>query len=102
MAGPMTQIGSALNDELTIVINGVASAMAELEAGHPARIFLIDAGAAARRCGHRAAELLAVDALPDEEPDALEITVSGKGVTLADPRTIEALLETLKRDEGGE
>jgi hypothetical protein len=39
-----------LNDELTVVVTGLAEALARLEPDHPARPFLLDIRAAAQRC----------------------------------------------------
>ena len=47
-----------LNDELTIILNGVAVAFGKLEQGHPARPMLLEIQGAAQRCATRATGLL--------------------------------------------
>jgi hypothetical protein len=47
-----------LNDELTIIINGAAESLAELEPGHPARRLLRDVQWAAERCVWKTSGLL--------------------------------------------
>ncbi len=47
-----------LNSDLTIMLSSVSEALCELEAGHPARPFLLDIQSAAQRCARRAAGLL--------------------------------------------
>jgi hypothetical protein len=47
-----------LNDELTIILNGAAESLAELEPGHPARRLLRDVQWAAERCVWKTSGLL--------------------------------------------
>ena len=68
MPEPMTQAdrvvtlvavaGHELNDELTVMITGIAEALARLEANHPARPFLLDVRAAAQRCCWKTSAML--------------------------------------------
>jgi signal transduction histidine kinase len=46
------------NNELTVILNSVAAALATLDAQHPARERLFDIQAAAQRCVWKASSLL--------------------------------------------
>jgi signal transduction histidine kinase len=47
-----------LNNELTVILSSVTESLQSLEAGHPARAYLIDLRAAAQRCTRRTSGLL--------------------------------------------
>jgi signal transduction histidine kinase len=47
-----------LNNELTVILSSVTESLQSLEAGHPARAYLIDLRAAAQRCTWKASGLL--------------------------------------------
>jgi signal transduction histidine kinase len=47
-----------LNNELTVILSSVTESLQSLEAGHPARAYLIDLRAAAQRCTGKASGLL--------------------------------------------
>jgi len=47
-----------LNNELTVILSSVTESLRSLEAGHPARAYLLDLRAAAQRCTWKAAGLL--------------------------------------------
>jgi len=46
----LAMIGHEMNDELTVMVGGIAEALAQLSPDHPARGSLLDLQAAAQRC----------------------------------------------------
>lgn len=63
-----------LNNELTVILNGVCGTLAELGPNHPARHLLVQARAAAQRCAGKASGLLSFSAREGVMPvrDSLE------------------------------
>jgi hypothetical protein len=57
-----------LNDELTVIINSVASSLYTLEPGHPVRLLLLDAQSAAQRCVWKTSGLLNYSARRGSRP----------------------------------
>jgi hypothetical protein len=47
-----------LNDDLTVILSGVAGSLAKLEPGHPARPLLLEARAAVQRCAWKTYSVL--------------------------------------------
>lgn len=47
-----------MNDELTVILSGVAGSLATLEPGHPARSLLLEARRAVQRCAWKTSGLL--------------------------------------------
>jgi signal transduction histidine kinase len=51
-----------LNNELTVILSGVAGSLATLEPGHPARPLLCEARSAVQRCAWKTSSLLTFSA----------------------------------------
>lgn len=51
-----------LNDDLTVILSGVAGSLETLEPGHPARPLLLDARNAVERCAWKTSSLLTFSA----------------------------------------
>ena len=56
------------NNELTVILNGVTSALSAIEADHPARQWLVDVRAAAQRCAWKTSGLLTFSARTHPTP----------------------------------
>ena len=62
--------GHDLNEELTVVITGIAEALARLEPNHPAQPFLLDVRDAAQRCAWKTSAMLNYAARNGARPNA--------------------------------
>ncbi len=63
------------NNELTIILSGVGSAVSAMEPGHPARRPLADAEDSARRCAAKCADVLEFSARRGIRPPRAPLTV---------------------------
>jgi signal transduction histidine kinase len=62
-----------LNNELTVILNSISLSIQTLEAGHPARPFLLDLQSAAQRCVWKASGLLNFSARKGVRPSAASL-----------------------------